>query len=148
MQENVKKKQKNLMKRRRRKQYGLGVDPKLVWALLQDQPCRHGWSVVLANDVSFNDFFNLAQARVEFQRGMVAKYKIPIFISYPCKHKSNIKIHFSTKKLNTIFNFKVFFLSLKFKFIYFSKFNNEMTIWLVLQYAVGWFNFFLIKKDF
>jgi hypothetical protein len=43
MQENVKKKiQKNLMKRRRRKQYGLGVDPKLVWALLQDQPCRHG----------------------------------------------------------------------------------------------------------
>jgi hypothetical protein len=97
MQENVKKKiQKNLMKRRRRKQYGLGVDPKLVWALLQDQPCRHG--VVLANDVSFNDFFNLAQARVEFQRGMVAKYKIPIFISYPCKHKSNIKIHFSKKK--------------------------------------------------
>jgi hypothetical protein len=38
----LKKKQKNLMKIRRRKQYGLGVDPNLVWALLQDHPCRQG----------------------------------------------------------------------------------------------------------
>jgi len=31
------------------------------------------------------------------------------FSYYPCKHKSNIKIHFSTKKLNKIFSFKVLF---------------------------------------